>query len=141
MHERVWGRRGPRGGIQGGPGPRTSLAHGGRRSSEGRDPPLPARAPLPVRLCRAARLVRHWQRRRSGPSPAWCRPRGGERRRRPGRSRCQGAGRGAGLAALRRPRSAAFSAAPRAIRSVAPRGPGCPFPRVSGWKRGREVGA
>lgn len=104
-------------------------------------PPLPARAPLPVRLCRAARLVRQWQQRRSGPSPAWCRPRGGERRRRPGRSRCQGAGRGAGLAALRRPRSAAFSATPRAIRSAAPRGPGWPFPRVSGWKRGREVGA
>lgn len=102
--------------------------------------PLPARAPLPVRLCRAARLVRQWQRRRSGPSPAWCRPRGGERRRRPGRSRCQGACRGAGLAALRRPRSAAFSAAPRAIRSAAPRGPGCPFPRVSGWEWGREVG-
>lgn len=104
-------------------------------------PPLPARAPLPVRLCRAAPLVRQWQRQRSGPSPAWCRPRGGERRRRPGRSRCQGAGRGAGLAALRRPRSVAFSAAPRAIRSAAPRGPGCPFPRVSGWEQDREVGA
>lgn len=104
--------------------------------------PLRARAPLPVRLCRAARLVRQWQRRRSGPSPAWCRPRGGERRRRrPGRSRCQGAGRGAGLAALRRPRLAAFSAAPRAIRSAAPGGPGGPFPRVSGWSRAERLGA
>lgn len=55
MHERVWGRRGPGGGIEGGPGPRTSLAHGGKRWSEGRGPPLPARAPLPVRLRRAQR--------------------------------------------------------------------------------------
>lgn len=96
------------------------MGEGGARAAA---PPPPARAPLPVpvRLCRAARLVRRQQRRRSGPSPAWCRPRGGEPRRRPGRSRCQGAGRGAGLAAPGRPRSPAFSAGPRAIRSAAPR--------------------
>lgn len=47
MHERVWGRRGPRGGIEGGPGPRTSLAHGGRRQSEGRGPPAPGPGPAP----------------------------------------------------------------------------------------------
>ncbi|KAM7327595.1 hypothetical protein ACRRTK_013962 [Alexandromys fortis] len=101
------------------------MGEGGARAAA--PPPPPARAPLPVPLCRAALLVRRRQRRRSGPSPAWCRPRGGEPRRRPGRSRCQGAGRGAGLAAPRRPRSSAFSAASRAIRSAAPRGPGRPF--------------
>lgn len=47
MHERVWGRRGPRGGIEGGPAPRTSLAHGGRRQSEGRGPPAPGPGPAP----------------------------------------------------------------------------------------------
>lgn len=117
------GAEGPEVGSRGAqaPGlPWLMMGEGGARAAA---PPPPARAPLPVpvRLCRAARLVRRRQRRRSGPSPAWCRPRGGEPRRRPGRSRCQGAGRGAGLAAPGRPRSPAFSAGPRAIRSAAPR--------------------
>lgn len=60
MHERVWGRRGPGGGIEGGPGPRTSLAHDGRRWSEGRGPPStpgPGPAPGPALQSSSARAA------------------------------------------------------------------------------------
>lgn len=47
MHEGVGGRWGPGGGVEGGPVPRTSLAHsGGRRWEGGRPGPCPCPRPL-----------------------------------------------------------------------------------------------
>lgn len=106
MHEGVGGRRGSWGRVEGGPVPRTSLAHsGGRRWERGRPGPDPGPRSAEQRL----RL----QRSRRG--PAWCRaPRGGEQAALPG-PRCQGAGGGAGLPAPGRLGSSAPAAAPPAI--------------------------